>query len=91
MRDIHHRLQRQRVERIDAVDALLANTPRDSDDSALLRLEMLYLRRDRLRRLSTWPVDVSAMQRALLYFVIPPLAWIGAALVEMGLEQAISN
>ena len=52
---------------------------------------MLYLRRERLKRLATWPIDVSAMQRALLHFVIPPLAWMGAALVEMGLEQAMGS
>ena len=32
--------------------------------------------------LSTWPFDIGSMTRLFLYFVIVPLTWAGAALIE---------
>ncbi|MGD8417313.1 MAG: hypothetical protein PVH91_09665 [Pseudomonadales bacterium] len=32
--------------------------------------------------LSNWPLDLSLVSRVAVYLVIPPLAWVGAAVVE---------
>ena len=90
MRRVHRRLWQQRGERIEAVEVALNDADEGLTAEGLSRTKLLHLRRERLRRLSSWPVDMGSMQRALLYFVIPPLAWLGAALEEMALEQALT-
>ncbi len=45
-------------------------------------LEQLLAHRERILHLSAWPVDVSIVSRVGFYLIIPPLAWVGAALVE---------
>ena len=37
--------------------------------------------------ITTWPFDVSALVRLGLYLVIPPLTWVGAALIERIVDQ----
>ena len=51
------------------------------------RLELVCAHRDRIRHHSTWPVDLQLATRLFSYLVIPPLAWIAAALVEGYIEQ----
>ncbi len=50
--------------------------------SEVALLETLVAHRDRIAHLPTWPVDLSILSRVGFYLVIPPLAWVGAALVE---------
>ena len=45
-------------------------------------LESLTSHIDRIRGMSSWPVDVGLAARVFGYVIIPPLAWVGAALVE---------
>ena len=52
-------------------------------------LELLLAHRDRIATLSPWPLDMRLLSRALFYLVIPPAAWVGAALVERLVEQVI--
>ncbi len=53
-----------------------------ADRDQVAALEALIAHRDRIQHLSTWPVDLSILSRVGLYLIIPPLAWVGAALVE---------
>jgi len=53
-----------------------------ADRSDLAGLELLLAHRERVRGVHTWPLDLRLFGRALFYLVIPPLAWVGAALVE---------
>ena len=50
--------------------------------SDYLRLDALLGHQERVRSLHSWPVDLRLITRVGFYLVIPPLAWIGAALVE---------
>ena len=50
--------------------------------SDVTTLEMLVAHRDRIAHVPAWPVDLSILSRVGFYLVIPPLAWVGAALVE---------
>jgi hypothetical protein len=52
-------------------------------------LEQLASHRDRVEALSDWPIDTRILTRALAYLVIPPLAWVGAALVERLVDRAV--
>ena len=45
-------------------------------------LELVLQHRDRLKHTYTWPMDLAIVYRLLFYVVIPPLAWLGAALME---------
>jgi len=45
-------------------------------------IEHLQRHRERVLSVSVWPITSSAWWRPVLYFVIPPLAWVAAALVE---------
>jgi len=38
-----------------------------------------------------WPIDVSTLGRFALYFGIPLLGWIGAAIVQHVLEKALAS
>ena len=42
--------------------------------------------RDHVRSFSTWPFDASALLRLGLYLGIPLLSWVGAAIVERGID-----
>jgi hypothetical protein len=48
----------------------------------------LSLRRE-IREVSEWPFDFSVLTRLLLYLIIPPLTWIGAALIEVLIDAAL--
>jgi hypothetical protein len=54
-------------------------------------LEPLLQRRDRINAIHTWPLNVSMISRLLIYGVIPPAAWVGAALVERMVEDLLGG
>ena len=64
--------------RIDVLQNAIDSVSRDD----VADLEVLVAHRERIQHLSTWPVDLSILSRVGLYLIIPPLAWVGAALVE---------
>jgi hypothetical protein len=53
------------------------------------RIEALIRYRERILAVTEWPVTRSALWRPTLYFVIPPLAWFAAALVENLVDSAL--
>ena len=68
----------RKAERVAALQAKLEAA--DHDDVAALEAVTAHI--DRLRGLSNWPVDLRLATRIFAYVIIPPLAWVGAALVE---------
>ena len=74
---------RAKAKRINEVTQLAAGL--DGGDVAQIELAQAHL--DRLRDLPNWPVDVRLITRILAYVVLPPLAWIAAALVENFIDQ----
>ena len=62
---------------LDRLAPLLEAADRDSE-----RFLLLSLYRQRVAETSEWPLSGGSASRVVLYFVIPPLAWIAAALVE---------
>lgn len=85
---IHQRLREAKATALASVDASIAGAGRDHATDALVHLNALLERRNYLHSLHTWPLDLGGVARLGFYLVIPPLAWVGAALVEM-LVQAL--
>ncbi len=57
----------------------------------ITRIELLMQHRDRVRHTSAWPIDLSIAFRLILFIIIPPLAWLGAAFVELGLDKILTG
>jgi hypothetical protein len=62
---------------IERLDALLRQAAPHSD-----RFLLLSLYRGQLADTPAWPLSLRSLARIALYLVIPPLAWVAAALVE---------
>jgi hypothetical protein len=84
LQPLHRRNRQERDARLAAVERQLDALPQEIPDSveASARLETLLAHRERLRSVRTWPLSTGLLSRVLIYLVIPPLAWAGAALVE---------
>jgi len=91
---LHKRLSRVKAQAIAEVNRRIgaAVTP-DTSDSAipaenevLATLASLLTFRQELAQASEWPVDIGVVTRMGFYLVIPPLTWVGAALIEKLLD-----
>jgi len=75
---VHRNLRRTKQRRLEALREQM-----DAIDRAdIVRLEPLAAHLERVRGLSSWPVDLEIVARIFAYGIIPPLAWVAAALVE---------
>ena len=55
----------------------------------IVKLAPLLAYQRSLIQISTWPFDLGAITRLTLYLIIPPITWVGAALIEKGLESIL--
>jgi ABC-type multidrug transport system fused ATPase/permease subunit len=55
----------------------------------LTRLSPLLTYRREIESVSEWPFDTSVAGRLALYLIIPPLTWIGAALIELLVDDLV--
>ena len=51
---------------------------------------MIIAHRDRIQDLRTWLLSANMLSRFFLYLIIPPLAWVGAAIVERFVDQMLN-
>ena len=91
MYSVHRRLQAAKAAALQQVNALIDNTSRAPQTAEMTELEALLQHRDRIAHTATWPMDVRMVSRVILYGVIPPAAWVLAALVELGVEQVVGR
>ena len=91
MWDLHRALVTKKYAELATLDTLIAKASKNLDDKAINELERLLQRRERVRNAATWPIDVAFLQRFLFYIIIPPLAWVGAALVEFVIDGLIQG
>ncbi len=91
MWSVHRRLLALKARELAAVNERIRVSPRQLEMPAMTQLETLLQRRHRLQEASTWPINVAMVSRMVLYGVIPPLAWIAAALVERTLEGLLGG
>lgn len=79
---------RQALRRVKAATLAAVNEDLARCDRAdRVVFETLLAHRDRVLDTREWPVDPRVFSRAMLYLVVPPLAWVGAAIVERGVDQ----
>lgn len=88
---VHKRLREQKRLLMHEVREQLRKAPQASDEQSVEALEKLLQRRDRVKSLHTWPFDVSTWSRLLFYGLIPPLAWVAAAIVELTIERLLGS
>ncbi len=53
------------------------------------QLNPLLIFRREIGQVSEWPFDITVMGRLMLYLIIPPLTWIGAAFIEILIDSAL--
>lgn len=88
---VHRRIRCHKRQAMQRVDVEIHSTPRDLDDASLTRLNALLERRSHIAHCRNWPLDLSLFTRIVIYVLIPPLAWAGAALVELALDSYLSG
>lgn len=91
----HRKIEAAKVSALDEVNQMIATRrlPSGSPPSpdALRELQTLLSHRSYLQNLSSWPFSNSVLPRLLFYLVLPPLTWLGAALMESGVEQMLGG
>jgi hypothetical protein len=83
MWSVHRRLQARKQELMKDIQEKIEAAPEQGDDASIAALECLLRRRDRINALHTWPLDFAIWSRLFFYGLIPPLAWLGAAVAEI--------
>lgn len=87
---VHRRIaaakQRTLAELNARVRALQPDDPARPDPEVLRDLTPLLAYRREVQAVSEWPFDIGVMTRLSLYLIIPPLTWVGAALIENVVE-----
>lgn len=74
---------RSKRERLESLYAAVEATDRDD----VAGLEAVVAHVDRVKSLSPWPIDFELVTRVCGYVIIPPLAWVAAALVERFIDR----
>ena len=88
---LHKKMHAMRQTQLDELNGLIGAASKSLSDEAVIQLEALLQRRERVIAAPTWPVDIAIMQRFLFYIVLPPLAWVGAAMVENFINDLLSQ
>ena len=78
MLGLRRAVMQAKAERLSSIDQALAQTDRDD----LVAMEQVVAHRERVRDLPNWPIDVRLLTRIVAYVILPPMAWVAAALVE---------
>lgn len=87
---IHRPIAAAKRSTIAALDRKIKDTANAADDASRLALlgPLLTYRRE-IQSVPEWPFDTSVAGRLALYLFIPPLTWVGGALIEMMLERMV--
>lgn len=86
---VHRRIAVAKERELAAINAQIRLSSTALDSSALLHLNGLLQRRSLVQSLRNWPMDLSLFSRFIIYVLIPPLAWAGAALTELFMDAYI--
>ena len=89
--EIHKKMQAMKAEQLRELDERIGGASKSLEIDAMNKLEILLQRRERVSDCATWPIDIAILQRFFFYIIIPPLAWIGAALVESVIDGFIQG
>jgi hypothetical protein len=87
MWSLHRRLAERKQKLLEQVCQQLEVASEQTSAADMAVLDSLLQRRGRIKAIHTWPVDVAIWRRLFFYVLIPPLAWSGAALVEVVIDK----
>ncbi len=88
---VHRRLRDEKARELAELGSSISAARRGHDRDAIMHLNALLERCAYVQALHPWPMDLRSAFRVGFYLVIPPLAWIGAALVEMAVQAFVSS
>ncbi|MFQ5982568.1 MAG: hypothetical protein ACE5KS_04250 [Woeseiaceae bacterium] len=91
MLSLQRRLLAHKKEFLEEMHRQVSDASRAVEPDSLAQLELLMQHRDRVRHASAWPIDLSIASRLMLYIIIPPIAWLGAAFVEVGIDRILGG
>jgi len=86
---IRQNVRRAKSISLGRLDDAIARASRDLEPDSLRYLGDLVRQRDAVTSGREWPLDTTAVSRIAIYVVIPPIAWVGGALVEILVESAL--
>ncbi|WOJ94649.1 hypothetical protein R0135_05655 [Congregibacter variabilis] len=93
LRGIRRRIREERQQTLTGLDARLDRITQGdiagADADTLFQLDAVLDMRERVARAPSWPFDVHALKRMLLYTVLPPLTWAAAAFVEIMIDKLL--
>jgi hypothetical protein len=86
---IRQNVRRAKRRVLEKLDEAIAHADRDLEPDPLRYLGDLLRQRETIAHAREWPLDTTGVSRIGIYFIIPPIAWVGSALVEILLEAAL--
>lgn len=93
--DVRQRIRAEKNAELDRVRAAMDGTPGALAGSSMaahaaeLRGVALLEYRDKVAAVREWPFDASGLRRLAFYVLIPPLGWLGGALVERVVDRVL--
>jgi len=88
---LHRRMRAYRTRQLHEVNERIRDASVNLQPDEMEQLEILLQRRERVLIASTWPMDVGILRRFVFYIIIPPLAWVGAAMAESLVESFLRS
>jgi hypothetical protein len=91
----HRRLRAEKSAELDRISAAMAGAANPFEASSMaahatnLKGIALLEYREKVEAVGEWPFDASGVRRLALYLLIPPLGWLGGALVERAIDRAL--
>jgi len=86
---IRQKVREIKQEALDMLDREIQHASRELEPDDLRYLSDLLSQRAAIERTREWPLDTTLFSRIAMYFVIPPLAWVGSARVEIQIQSAL--
>lgn len=82
LRSARQLIAAQKSQRLNAIDQAISKLPNPKSLVDIQTLNTLLTQRTHLQKVSSWPLNLDNVGRLLFYMFIPPLTWVGAALIE---------
>jgi len=88
---VHKRIKAVKHEELNFVQVQIDELRSETqvDEQLMARLQPMLLYRSEIKHVSEWPFDSVAIARLMLYLIIPPLTWVGAALIEILVDSLL--
>jgi hypothetical protein len=92
---VRQRIRAEKSAELDRVRAAMDGAPGALEGSSMaahaaeLRGVALLEYRDKVAAVREWPFDASGLRRLALYVFIPPLGWLGGAVVERAIDRVL--